>query len=281
MLPRPDARSTASATLAWSMCVNPLIATTSPEIRVAASWISDAIPAHRACRRAPLQTAWQWWSGDDGRNPVERFDRDRSFRREPADLGVDTVIGEPVADQLLALGLLNRREGTPCDPGRQAGHAKGIDGGQLSIGQVRRAYGARGFLRLTQPVLEQRRAAFDGRRRVVQFVRESGREFAERESFRRGGSLDVNTRARSSMVWTRIDVICWHSRTINSRSAEGRQRVRWVPARWSLPGGLTRRESGKHPGDIAGAPSRLVPPCATIDKNRDAAAQDDEEPGDR
>ena len=37
VLPRLDARSTGSATVAWSMCVNPLMAMTRPEIRIAAS----------------------------------------------------------------------------------------------------------------------------------------------------------------------------------------------------------------------------------------------------
>src|SRR5437773_6610057 len=58
VLPRLNVRSTGSATVAWSMCVNPLMAMTRPEIRFAASWISEAIPrtehpaaAHR--RAAP------------------------------------------------------------------------------------------------------------------------------------------------------------------------------------------------------------------------------------
>ena len=37
VLPRLDVRSTGSATAAWSMCVKPLMAVTSPEIRIAAS----------------------------------------------------------------------------------------------------------------------------------------------------------------------------------------------------------------------------------------------------
>ena len=37
VLPRLDVRSTGSATVAWSMCVNPLMAVTRPEIRIAAS----------------------------------------------------------------------------------------------------------------------------------------------------------------------------------------------------------------------------------------------------
>ena len=37
VLPRLHLRSTGSATVAWSMCVNPLMAVTRPEIRLAAS----------------------------------------------------------------------------------------------------------------------------------------------------------------------------------------------------------------------------------------------------
>ena len=111
VLPRLDVRSTGSATVAWSMCVNPLIAATRPEIRLAASWISEAIAANRAAGGRPAE------------DRVERRSTDRRARSDrapraspavsasgPATRGVDAVIREPVGDGVLALGLLDRRQ---------------------------------------------------------------------------------------------------------------------------------------------------------------------------
>ena len=67
-------------------------------------------PANRAAGCAPPQDRGECGSIDGGSDPVECLDRHSRFGKRPSDSGVDAVIGEPVGDGVLALGLLNRRE---------------------------------------------------------------------------------------------------------------------------------------------------------------------------
>ena len=61
------------------MCVKPLTATTRPEIRVAASWISEASPRDRAAGGGPAQHGVERRAVDGRGEPVERVERHGGF----------------------------------------------------------------------------------------------------------------------------------------------------------------------------------------------------------
>ena len=91
---------------------------------------------------------------------------------------VQAVIGQPVGNGLLAFGLLDGRPHAGRARG-QARLANRIDGRELRIGQPGRAERARRPLGLRQPVLEQRGAALDRGRGIVQLVSQSRGQFSE------------------------------------------------------------------------------------------------------
>ena len=78
------------------------------------------------------------------------------------------------------------------------------DRGELRFTQARGAERECGLLRLIEQILELRRAALDGRRRVVQFVREPGGELSERRHLLIVQIARLELRARSTIVCTRM-----------------------------------------------------------------------------
>ena len=161
------------------MCVKPLMAWTSPEMRIAASWISDASsrteqPAaaqRRTASRAGPSTAAAMLSRASKVTAVSA--------RAIALPESSAVIVEPVGHGILALGPLQRRQHARRrrQPARRANH---VDGLQLLVGEAGGAEDARGALGLLEPILEQHGTPLDRGRRIVQLVGESGRQLAER-----------------------------------------------------------------------------------------------------
>ena len=88
------------------------------------------------------------------------------------------MIRQPVGDGVLAFGLLNR-SGHAWRSCLEARDAQRVDGDELRIGEVRGAQRSRRLLGILQTVFEERRAPFDRGGRVVELVRQSGRQFAE------------------------------------------------------------------------------------------------------
>ena len=114
----------------------------------------------------------EWRATDRERDSVEGLEVDRGVGQRSGNVRVDTVCAEPVGDVVLALGLLKRGEHV----GRTSGKTRatyGIDGGELRVGQLRRAQGPRRLLGVVQSCLEQRRAPLDRRHRVVQLMGET------------------------------------------------------------------------------------------------------------
>jgi hypothetical protein len=91
---------------------------------------------------------------------------------------------------------------------RKAGIANSIHLRQLRVRQPGRAEGARRPLSVFQPRVEQGRAAFDRGCRVVQLMGQSA-TIPQESIFSSCRSLRKTRRDRA--VWTRIDVISWHS----------------------------------------------------------------------
>ena len=157
---------------------------------------------------------------------------------------------------------------------RQAGRAQRVDGGELRIGQLRGAQRARRLLGVVQPVLEQRRAAFDRGRRVVQLVREAGREFAERDH------LLVVQAARREDAGAIEHLVDEDRRDLRgtresspARSSRGTARISDGLLRDRVARRADQAGVGEHAGDVAGPPlHHLVPAGAAVDENGDAAA---------
>ena len=145
--------------------------------------------------------------------------------------------------------------------------------------RCRSAERARRLLGVFQPFFEKRRAAFDGGRRVVQLVGESGGQFAERDH------LLVVQAARCeepgcdrASCGRGCDVISWtlanHRREIVARDRENLRRLLGD----GIAGRIDQARVGKHAGDVTAAPfDELVPSGAAVDEDRDAARQQDEE----
>ena len=143
--------------------------------------------AHRAAGGRPAQRRVERGAARPRRR-ARRAPRasPRSRRAAPAIAGVEPVIGEPVGDRVLALGLLDRRPHALHARRRRRTSRTRVDRGELRVGQARRAERARRPLGVLQPLLEQRRAALDRGRRVVQLVGQPGRQLARaRPSSRR------------------------------------------------------------------------------------------------
>ena len=193
--------------------------------------------ADRTSGRGPAQHGVQRRSIDSLRQQVERFERHGRIRQRFGDGDVQAMIGEPVGDGLLAFGLLDGRPHAVHSVG-QARLANGIDRRELRIAQPGRAECARRPLGILQPVVEQRRAAFDRRGGIVQLVSQSRGQFAE------GNHLLVVQVARSegpgaidhAVDQDRRDLIALADQLTElvAMDVPGSQ---WVPARPNRPAG--------------------------------------------
>ena len=129
-------------------------------------------------------------------------------------------------------------DSTPCTRVARQDARTRIDGGELRIGQPRGAERARRPLGLLQAVLEQRGAAFDRGRRVVQLVRQSGGQLAERDHL-----LVVQVARREDpgaiehlVHEDRRDLMTLANHLARGRR-EGRRESPWAPARPNRPAG--------------------------------------------
>ena len=147
-------------------------------MRRAASRISDAMPRTEQPAAAQREDRSERRSAYRERDLIQRLDCYCGFRQRPGNRRVDAVIRQPVGDGVLAFGLLDRSRHAwrSC---LEARDAQRVDGNELRICEVRGAERTRRLLGIVQTVFEQRCAPFDCGGRVVELVRQSGRQFAE------------------------------------------------------------------------------------------------------
>ena len=210
--------------------------------------------SNQASSGCPSQDRGQRRSGDHPA-PVQRLECHRCFGERFGNRRIDVVLDQPVRDGLFALRLLNGRQHA-VDGGGDAGPAELVDGGELIVGEPGCRQRPRRVLGGLEVIFEERRAPLDRRHRVVQLVGEAGDSFPSDAIFSSRRSLRVNSRARSSILWTRMEVISWHSRIIAPNSAPGisLRRISVGSKVTDSPGAPTRREYGKR---------RRRPPLAT------------------
>ena len=206
---------------------------------------------------------------------VERLERHRGIGQRPGNRLAERMIREPVADGILAFGLLQRRQHAE----RSRGEARGldpVDGRELKIAQARGAERARRQLGLRQTLAEQRRAALDGRHRVVQLVGQAGGQFAE------GDHLLVVQAARREDPGAIEHRVHEDRRDLMTRAGQRGQLITrdGENVRGLLRNGVARRiphaRVGQHTRDVSGPPfHHLVPPRAAVDKDGDVPRQHD------
>ncbi len=229
--------------------------------------------ADRAPRGAPPQHGVQRRAIHGPRQCIERFERYGRIRQRFRDGDVQAAFGEPVANRLLAFRLLDRGPHTGHRRS-QASLANRIDRRELRIGQREGAQRTRRALAFFQAVFEQRRAAFDGRCRVVQLVRQSRRQFPERDHFfvvQVAGSegadavqhgVDQDRRDLMALGDHRAQVVAMHHQHLGGLL---RERI----ARWAGNAGVR-----EYAGDVARPPFHDFPrPGAPVDEYGEAPRQ--------
>ena len=167
---------------------------------------------------------------------------------------------------------------TPCTRVAHAGLANRVDGGELGIGQPGGAERARRSLRILQPVLEQCGAAFDRGRGVVQLVRESRGQFAERDhllvvQIARGESAGAIDHAVDEDRRDLITLAGHLAQMIPMNRQDLDRLLRDRITRWADQAGVR-----KHARNVALSPFHdLVKPGAAVDGHGDAPRQYDEQ----
>ncbi len=260
------------------------MAATRPEIRFAASWISAAIAANRAAGGRRAENRAERRSADRRRDAIERLHRHRRSRRaarRPRRRRRDRRASRRSRLRARACWM---GDSTPAGRDGETGQPHFVHGGELRTGQRRAALAerARRLLGFLQPIAEQRGAAFDRRRRVVQFVRQSGRQLAERDHLlvvqaaRRedpGAIEHLVHEDRRDLV-----TVANHLGEVVARDDENLRR--FLGER--VAGRADQARIGQHAGDVAGPRlEHLVPPGPAIDKDRNVAREHDEQARDR
>ena len=278
VLSRPCARSTGSATVAWSMCVKPLTARTSPAIRVAASWISEA--RRRTEHPAAAQRSAALSAGPRRRRRADRAPRtSRRFRRAPRRR---PCRGRGRRASRRWLPRVRRARSATARPARAPPRRRCARRRSRRTG--RRSAGPR---RARAPPARRPRAG-SSRSAALRSIADAGLfsswarpadSLPSEIIFSSCSSLDVKSRARSSIAWTRIDVSSGHSRIIARRWSRGTTRT--SDGSWAID--IARRgdqagvrQQARH---VAAPPfHELVRAGAAVDEDRDAAREHDEQP---
>ena len=265
VFPRPWARSTGPAAVAWSMCVKPLTASTSPAIRVAASWISDArrrtehpaaaqrsaalsagpstAPASRSSASIVTAVSASASAAAVSR-PWSASQSAMASSRSACSIGDRTPCSGAAAHALRTPSIAsNWASVRPAAPSARAGLLDVLERGSPRSAALRSIADAGLFSSWARPA----------ERRPSEII------------FSSCSSLDVNSRARSIIRWTRIDVSPWHSRVERGACAPGaRRRPPRAPGRSTCP---APRRGGSTEAD----PSRRRPaiPRTSADRSRD------------
>ena len=246
MFPRPWARSTGPAAVAWSMCVKPLTARTSPAIRVAASWISDARrrtehPA-AAQRNAALSAGPS--TAPASRSSASIFTAVSASASAAAVSRPRSASQSEMASSRSACSIGDR---TPCSGA--AAHALRTPSIASNWASVRPAAPSARAACSTSASRLPRSAALRSIADAGLFSSwASPAESRPSEIiFSSCSSFDVNSRARSTIRWTRIDVSSWHSRARALMCSLGTTRISDGSWTSTLPGAETRREYGSIP----------------------------------
>ena len=227
-------------------------------------------PAQRGVERGPLDGAGE---------PIERLDRHGGFGERFGGGRVEAVVGEPVGDGLLALGVLDRRPHALLGRGRaRAAHARRSRRTGRRSGRA--APSARAACSTSSSRLPRSAA--------LRSIADAGlfsswaRPADSRPSetiFSSCSSLDVKSRARSSIRWTRIDVSSGHSRISARKCSRGTTSTSAGSWATDSPGRADR--GGSTEAAPPTSPSRhsdeLVRTGAAIDEDRDAAREQDEQ----
>ena len=157
------------------------------------------------------------------------------------------MILEPVGDRLFAFGLLNRRQHSRHTH-RQAGRAHLVNGGELRVGQLRGAQRERRLFGFVESLFKQGRAALDGGRGIIQFVRQSSGQPAERRHFL---VLQIVRREDAAPV---EHLVHEQRRELGDTRESSRSGLRgglreppWAPGRPSHPADVVSREYGSMP----------------------------------
>ena len=162
--------------------------------------------AHGASRRGPANDRVESRALDGGGKLIERIECDRRIGK---DVGVgrdEPMIRQPVGNGLFALGLLKRRADA-LRRASQAGIANSVDGGELRIAEPGRAEReSRGF-GFFEPVLRDAALRSMADAGLLSSWARPAESLPSEIIFSFCKSLEVNRRARSSMMWTRMAVI--------------------------------------------------------------------------
>jgi len=134
--------------------------------------------AHRAPGGRPAQRGLERGALDGGGDLVERLDPDRGLGQRLRRGRIQAACRQPVGYGFLALGVLEGRPHAVLGAGG-AGIAHVVDRVELGVGQVGRAERARHLLDVLEAAPEQRGAALDRGRGVVELVGEARRQASE------------------------------------------------------------------------------------------------------
>ena len=235
----------------------------------AADRTSGCGPPQHGVQRRPIDGSGQ---------QIERLERHGGVRQRFRDGDVEAVIGEPVGDGLLAFGLLDGRPHAvhAAWPRRTRERRRRRRVGRRSAWHAPSARVARSASSSRSSSSAALRSIADAG--LFSSCASPADNFPRETIFSSCRSLEVKARARSTMVWTRIDVTSWHSRIIARRWSRCTARI--VVGSWATesPGGPDQAGVREQARNVAFPPFHdLVRPSAAVDEHGDAPRQHDEQ----